>query len=438
MKAVLCVIFLAALAQFSKADYLLALKVTSPNLQQGLLNVGHDVRGLYGSNPGFVLVISSQDTVKDFPANVLFSDGLNANDMVLVGITNDANVSAWVAAVQSCSQHASLFCLNDACVFRFENSAESALLNCLPSRTELVALPPSPVVIASESTPIKVAKNDFIAELVASVNVQSLTDFLNGLTSIHTRQSQSTGAVQASNFIQQVFTQNGWNTSRNAFRAGFSDNVIGEIRGAVDPNTVIIIGAHYDCRATNVNSATDRAPGANDDGSGTAMLLELSRILGNPAVKSPLTLRLIAFSGEEQGLYGSTAYALAQRQANVNIKAMIQGDMIAYQVNSNVYRLELGSVATTTALTQLLHEIAAQYVTDLQIGRTNGCCSDQQPFFNNGYPAALFVEAGGFVIDPQYHQVGDVVNRAGYSVELVKRISQAILAGAATLAGIGN
>jgi len=303
------------------------------------------------------------------------------------------------------------------------------LLACLPSSTGFVI---------AEANSTKIVKNDVISGLVSQVSVQTLTENLVHLTEINSRQSQSTGAVAAANFIHQTFSKYGWNTTRFSFRNGFSDNVIGELKGTVEPNVLVIIGAHYDDRATNVNSATDRAPGANDDGSGTSMLLELSRILSDPSLNIPVTIRLVAFSGEEQGLYGSTAYADSLKRQGANIKAMIQGDMIAYQRNSAEYRLELGTVQTTATLTQVLHEISLLYVPDLVVGRTNGCCSDQQPFYINGFPAALFVEAGGFTIDPQYHRVGDVINRSGYSVELIKRISQAILAGAATLAGIGN
>jgi len=256
------------------------------------------------------------------------------------------------------------------------------------------------------------------------------------LTNFQTRHSQSTYAIEASNYILGHFQRNGFNASREFFRTGYSDNVIGEFPGTVNASKIVIVGAHYDCRMNNLNDINARAPGANDDGSGTATLLEIARIIGSNSIKLPYTLRLIAFSGEEQGLYGSTFYANRARQLNWDIIAMIQGDMIAYQRDANVLGLDLTSRLTTPELNAELTQIIKQYVPELTLGSNTGCCSDQQPFFNNGYRASALIHAGSAGADPQYHQTGDVVTRPGYSLALVQAISRAILAGALTIAGL--
>jgi hypothetical protein len=90
-------------------------------------------------------------------------------------------------------------------------------------------------------------------------------------------------------------------------------DVLGIQRGVSDPNRVIIIAGHLDSRITDIMDATHDAPGADDDGSGTAAVLEAARVLS--AHKFPATLVYAVLTGEEQGLYGGTVlahYATAQ------------------------------------------------------------------------------------------------------------------------------
>jgi len=307
----------------------------------------------------------------------------------------------------------------------------------LPATSEFISLSPFPLTVPATFRKTTTLKNQVISDLVASVSVQSLTEFLIQLTNFHTRQSTSPDAVAASTYIRQTFAKFGFNATQIPFRTGYSDNVVGERKGNLEPEKIIIIGAHYDSRMSSVNDATSRAPGANDDGSGTAALLEIARILSEPGLIVPYTIQLIAFSGEEQGLYGSYAYANAAKEADLDIIAMLQGDMLGYQ-SVSYYGLDFASRYTTESLTTQLDLVAKDYISDLVIGRTTSCCSDQRPFYEAGYITAKYGHAGGASSDPQYHQSGDVINRPGFTIQLVLRITQAILAGAATLAKIGS
>lgn len=75
-----------------------------------------------------------------------------------------------------------------------------------------------------------------------------------------------------------------------------------------------------------------RAPGANDDGSGTGALLVIARAIARRNVVFRANVLLCAFSGEEQGMVGSRAYARELREQGANITLMIQADMLAYRV----------------------------------------------------------------------------------------------------------
>jgi hypothetical protein len=104
-------------------------------------------------------------------------------------------------------------------------------------------------------------------------------------------------------------------------------NVVATLRGT-DPGDTrrILISAHLDSRATLDNDSTGYAPGANDDGSGVATILELLRIMSGH--KFSATIVFMAVSGEEHGLYGAKFMAEKARQENWNITAMINNDMI--------------------------------------------------------------------------------------------------------------
>ena len=86
-----------------------------------------------------------------------------------------------------------------------------------------------------------------------------------------------------------------------------------------------VIG-HYDSRASDVMDATSDAPGANDDGSGTALVMELARVMAQHRFDA--TLVFMATAGEEQGLLGARLHAEAARQAGVDIRGVLSNDII--------------------------------------------------------------------------------------------------------------
>jgi Zn-dependent M28 family amino/carboxypeptidase len=104
-------------------------------------------------------------------------------------------------------------------------------------------------------------------------------------------------------------------------------NVIATLKGNNDnDDRKILICAHLDSRATLDNDNTGFAPGANDDGSGVAAVLELLRIMSSR--KFSATIIFMAVSGEEHGLYGAKFMASKAKQENWNIIAMLNNDMI--------------------------------------------------------------------------------------------------------------
>ncbi|WP_174286790.1 M20/M25/M40 family metallo-hydrolase [Sphingomonas bacterium] len=113
------------------------------------------------------------------------------------------------------------------------------------------------------------------------------------------------------------------------------EDVLGIQRGR-DPNRVVIVGGHIDSRVTNEMNATSDAPGANDDASGVALVLEAARILSKRHFDATIVYAI--FSGEEQGLWGSTLLAETAKTRGWQISAMLNNDIIGNSIGQGGVR----------------------------------------------------------------------------------------------------
>lgn len=104
-------------------------------------------------------------------------------------------------------------------------------------------------------------------------------------------------------------------------------NVVAVLKGTdANDNRVFIISGHLDSRASDVMNATIDAPGANDDGSGVAAVIECARVMSKR--NFPATIIFVAVSGEEQGLLGANFMAEKAKKENVNIEALLNNDIM--------------------------------------------------------------------------------------------------------------
>jgi acetylornithine deacetylase/succinyl-diaminopimelate desuccinylase-like protein len=104
-------------------------------------------------------------------------------------------------------------------------------------------------------------------------------------------------------------------------------------RGTERPNDVVIIQGHIDSRVTDVMNATADAPGANDDGSGVAAVMEAARVLSKH--KFPATIVYAALSGEEQGLFGGKVLANYAKAQGWNVVTVLNNDIIGNSCSSD-------------------------------------------------------------------------------------------------------
>ena len=213
-------------------------------------------------------------------------------------------------------------------------------------------------------------------------------------------------------------------------------NVIAEVRGAVDPSQILLLGGHLD-NNSQIPYAT--APGADDNATGTAATLLIARILRSytPAI----TVRFVHFTGEEQGQWGSRVYANTLRQRGENVIGFINLDMIGWDSNGDrVAEIHTASGPKSNALgTEFLNR-NDRYQQGMVFERkttTASRFSDHSPFWDNNYGAFLTIE--NFFDDaiprdrnPYYHNTGDLPARV--NTNYVARIGRVALATVAELA----
>ena len=200
-------------------------------------------------------------------------------------------------------------------------------------------------------------------------------------------------------------------------------NVVATLKGT-DPNDerIFIISGHLDNMRTNVMDRTGDAPGANDDASGTATVMECARIMSKRTF--PATIIFMAVSGEEQGLLGSNYMATKSRKANLNIEAVLNNDIMgsnnsnetniinntqvrvfseglpAYETEKNaknIRQLGLENDGRSRQLARYVKEIGERYVDNLEIKmiyRNDRFLrgGDHTPFVENGYAAIRITE----------------------------------------------
>ncbi|HEY7196805.1 MAG TPA: M28 family metallopeptidase [Gaiellaceae bacterium] len=112
-------------------------------------------------------------------------------------------------------------------------------------------------------------------------------------------------------------------------------NVIATLRGTQPESVgrIYLVSGHLDSRCTDVLDATCDAPGADDDGSGVAAVLEMARVMATHEFDA--TIKFAVFSGEEQGLFGSTFFAEQAKQQGLNIAGMFSNDIIGSSLGQN-------------------------------------------------------------------------------------------------------
>lgn len=302
-----------------------------------------------------------------------------------------------------------------------------------------------------------VNRDPIIAKMVAEVSADSLESYVRSMVGFGTRNTLSTqesstrGIGAARQWVLKRFVEFGKasNGRMNAYidtvtlqpdgrrvdKPILLGNVMGILKGT-DPNDqrLFIISAHLDNMRSSVMDREGDAPGANDDASGVAAVMECARIMSSRSF--PATIIFIAFSGEEQGLLGANFLAAKAKKDDWKIEAMLNNDIMGSNnsnetnvINNTQVRIfsEAFSVADTgrrfqqirslglendgkaRQLARYIKEVGERYVDQLEVKmiyRNDRFLrgGDHTPFVAQGYAAVRITEMN----ENYYHQHQDV------------------------------
>ncbi len=346
-----------------------------------------------------------------------------------------------------------------------------------------------PAIIFSQE---QFVRDPEIYSMVRQINQDSIKYYVETLVNFKTRhtlsnsQDNNFGIGAARRWVKHMFEIFARNSSgkmdvyfdsfilkpdgRRIDRTVELKNVIAKLNGNnKNDDRIIIVSGHLDSRNSDIMDSTGFAPGADDDASGVATVLELARVLSSH--KFSATILFVAFSGEEQGLYGSKHLADLAKNNNWNVVAVLNNDMVGSNnssetnfTNNEVVRvfsegvpayetdkmlqarkyLSLENDGKSRQLARYIKEISEKYVEQINVNliyRKDRFLrgGDHTPFNNNGFTAVRLCE----LHENYNHQHQNVREENGIEFgdlpkfvdfNYVKKIAQVNLASIANLA----
>ncbi|KAI9292413.1 Zn-dependent exopeptidase [Neoconidiobolus thromboides FSU 785] len=251
-----------------------------------------------------------------------------------------------------------------------------------------------------------------------NLSEDSMKRFLTKLTSFYTRYYRSKSGVDSSHFIfdslnEVLKKKDGVKITLDYFKHSWpQSSIIARFEGSDKKDEIIVVGAHQD----SVNQWIPwfgRAPGADDDGSGSTSIYDAFRVLVEGGFKPNRTLEFHWYSGEEAGLLGSQDIAKAYSHQNKNVVAMMHFDMTGHFARKE--QIAVVEDFTDPALSAFLRKLIDQY-SDLKWvnSRCGYACSDHASWNKYGFRSAFPIEDPDIESNPNIHSPSDTVDTISF------------------------
>ncbi|MGB4966537.1 MAG: M28 family metallopeptidase [Microgenomates group bacterium] len=285
---------------------------------------------------------------------------------------------------------------------------------------------------SSTPTPANQGKQQLITQTIAAVSKQKITetvtaiaddDDVPGVDATQTRYSNSSGNQVERAYITAQLQGMGYQVTTQTFSLSGvnSANIIARLAGK-DTSKYYIVTAHLDSTAA-LSGTNDPAPGADDNGSGTAAVLETARVLKSMGSQLTSSVEFVLFSGEEQGLYGSDYYT-----SRITDPSAVQGvfnmDMVGWNQPGRGECVQFGYLARNggNILSEAAQNIDRTHNIQLKADSvlTNIMASDHGSFVRKGMKAILIaecvlMEGGRGTVQPNYHSTRDKPDTLNYA-----------------------
>ncbi len=271
--------------------------------------------------------------------------------------------------------------------------------------------------------------------ILDKVSGSQMGESMDELVSYHTRAFNTNSSLNSSTYIHDELEDLGlWVYYQYLNVAGFSvRNVVAVKNGSAPAAPQYLFGAHYDSAPIDpVNYSSDNvlgAPGADDDASGVAAVIELARVLADSSFQN--TLKFVAFAAEETGLNGSRYFAEHERSAGVVYDNTAILDMIGFRAELE-NRVMVFSGSTTNNLSHSIAVAVDHYDISLSIEVVSGYtmrASDHASFWEMDYPSLLVIEqvVNQAPVNPYYHSANDTPDHL--SIDQMVAVTKALLGG---------
>lgn len=254
-----------------------------------------------------------------------------------------------------------------------------------------------------------------VKELVSLIDMNNVRDFISQLSAYHNRHHRSSTGMQSAEYIYQAFKsyenkERGLTVKQFKHSGTPQPSVIARLEGTTNPNEIVIIGCHIDSLAGW--SKNNKAPGADDNASGTATVKELLRIISTYNYKFKRTIEFHGYAAEEGGLVGSGEIASRYRSQGKNVVGMVQIDMCLFSTAS-LPEIWLVTNDTNPQHVQIAERLIRQYTkATIRKGTLSGGTSDHRSWTRNGYPA-IFPFENPTSYNRHIHTANDTIAKSG-------------------------
>ncbi len=279
----------------------------------------------------------------------------------------------------------------------------------------------------------RLESDPLIDDLISQVNQDTILSFIQHLQNYGTRNAFSSQAVQAQNWIKSKFESYGLQTELMDFYipgGSASDNVIATLAGTAYPAEYVMLGGHYDSFVWS-----GQAPGADDNATGVAAVLEIARLLSQYDFSR--TIIFCAWSGEEYGLYGSEAYAAMAEEEEMEILGYFNQDMNGYLEPGDQMHTDVMAPESAQELKTFYLNVCELYLPDFNVynGSLLGGDSDHSSFNDHGI-MGIFPFEDSQDYSPYIHSSNDLIGPSVNNMEQAAVFTKSILASVMTMASM--
>eukprot|EP00002_Diphylleia_rotans_P011335 TRINITY_DN223_c0_g1_i1.p1 TRINITY_DN223_c0_g1~~TRINITY_DN223_c0_g1_i1.p1 ORF type:complete len:396 (-),score=37.80 TRINITY_DN223_c0_g1_i1:321-1508(-) len=258
-----------------------------------------------------------------------------------------------------------------------------------------------------------------VSPLLPLLSIDAWKKTVDTLAAYGTRFYRSTTGASSSQWVAEQYrtiaqgSQRSDLSVRTFAHANYNQvSVIARMEGDGTSSEIVVLGGHLD----SISSGSS-APGADDDASGTATVLEVFRVLVQSGYKPRRAIEFHAYAAEEAGLLGSQDVAADYSARRIQVAAMTQFDMTCYPGTRGTKNIGMTTDFTSPALTSFLKALVDTYTSATYASSTCGYgCSDHASFHKYGYPAAFPFEAPFGQHNPDIHTVRDTIDKCDLGV----------------------